>query len=154
MDRCFLGIHSIIFYSSLLDQRIPEALNWMFNSASDITNSILALTKSTGPRTSGWMLNSCLTMYNCPSYIITHSKRKISSQAVIKTILLKLINILIRVFANGPGDLGSIPGRVIPKTLKMKLDTTLLNTQHYKVRFKGKVEQSREWSSALPYTLV
>ena len=52
------------------------------------------------------------------------------------------------------GDLGSIPGRVIPKTLKMELDTTLLNTQQYKVRFKGKVEQSREWSSALPYTLV
>ena len=24
----------------------------------------------------------------------------------------------------------------------MELDTTLLNTQHYKVRFKGKVEQS------------
>ena len=60
----------------------------------------------------------------------------------------------VRVFANGPGDLGSIPGRVIPKTLKMELDTTLLNAQHYKVRFKGKVEQSREWSSALPYTLV
>ena len=61
----------------------------------------------------------------------------------------------VRVFANGPGDLGSIPGRVIPKTLKMELDTTLLNTQHYKVRFKGKVEQSREWSIALPpYTLV
>ena len=51
-------------------------------------------------------------------------------------------------------DLGSIPGRVIPKTLKMQLDITLLNTQHYKVRFKGKVEQSREWSSALPYSLV
>ena len=60
----------------------------------------------------------------------------------------------VRVFANGPGDLGSIPGRVIPKTLKMVLDTTLLNTQHYKVRFKGKVEQSWEWNSALPYTLV
>ena len=60
----------------------------------------------------------------------------------------------VRVFANGPGDMGSIPGRVIPKTLKMVLDTTLLNTQHYKVRFKGKVEQSWEWSSALPYSLV
>ena len=60
----------------------------------------------------------------------------------------------VRVFANGPENLGSIPGRVIPKTLKMELDTTLLNTQHYKVRFKGKVEQSWEWSSALPYTLV
>ena len=35
-------------------------------------------------------------------------------------------------FANGPGDLGSIPGRVIPKTFKMELDTTLLNTQHYR----------------------
>ena len=59
-----------------------------------------------------------------------------------------------RVFANGPGDLGSIPGRVIPKTQKMILDASLLNTQHYKVRIKGKVEQSRERSCALPYTLV
>ena len=59
-----------------------------------------------------------------------------------------------RVFANGPGDWGSIPGRVIPKTQKMILDAAMLNTQHYKVRIKGKVEQSREWSSALPYTSV
>ena len=55
-----------------------------------------------------------------------------------------------REFANGPGDLGSVPGRVIPKTLKMVLDTPLLNTQRYKVRIEGKVEQSRERSSALP----
>ena len=39
----------------------------------------------------------------------------------------------------------------IPKTFKMVLDTSLLNTQQYKVRIKGKVEQSRETSSALPY---
>ena len=38
-----------------------------------------------------------------------------------------------RVFANGTGDLGSILGRVIPKTLKMVLDTSLLSTQQYKV---------------------
>ena len=56
-----------------------------------------------------------------------------------------------RVFANDQGDLGSIPGRVIPKTLKMVLDTSLLNTQQYKVRMSSKVEQSREKSSALPY---
>ena len=55
-----------------------------------------------------------------------------------------------RVFANGPGDLGSIPCRVLPKTLKMVLDTSLFNTQQYKVRIKGKVEQSRERSSVLP----
>ena len=58
------------------------------------------------------------------------------------------------VFTNGPGDRGSIPGWVIPKTQKIVLDATLLNTQHYKVWIKGKVEHTREWSSALPYTLV
>ena len=60
----------------------------------------------------------------------------------------------VRVFANGPGNWGSIPDQVILKTQEMVLDTTLLNTQHYKVWTKSKVEQSREWSSALPYTLV
>ena len=65
-----------------------------------------------------------------------------------------LIGFVVRVFANGPGDLASIPGCVIPKTLKMVLNTSLLNTQQYKVRIKGKVEQSRERSSALPYTSV
>ena len=58
------------------------------------------------------------------------------------------------VFAIGAGDRDSIPGHVIPKTLKMVLDISLLNTQQYKVRIKGKVEQSRERSSALPYTSV
>ena len=37
---------------------------------------------------------------------------------------------------------------------KKVLDTALLNTQQYKVRIKGKVEQSRERSSALPYISV
>ena len=60
------------------------------------------------------------------------------------------IGLVGRVFANGPGDLDSIPGRVIPKTLKMILDTSVLNTEQYKVRIKGKVEQSRERSSASP----
>ena len=36
----------------------------------------------------------------------------------------------------------------------MVLDTSLLNTQEYKVRIEGKMEQSRERGSALPYTSV
>ena len=40
---------------------------------------------------------------------------------------------MVRVFANGPGDLGSIPGPVIPKTQKMVLDASLLNNRHYEV---------------------
>ena len=66
----------------------------------------------------------------------------------------RLIGLVGRVFANGSGDLGSIPGQVMPKTFKKVLDTSLLKTQQYKVRIKGKVEQSRERSSALPYTSV
>ena len=60
------------------------------------------------------------------------------------------IGIMVTVFANGLVDVGSIPGRVIPKTQKMVFDVTLLNTQHFKVRIKGKVEQSRKRSSAPP----
>ena len=65
----------------------------------------------------------------------------------------RLIGLVGRVFANDPGNLGSIPGRVIPKTLKMVLDNFLLNTQQYKVRIKGKVEQFWERSSPLPLHL-
>ena len=36
----------------------------------------------------------------------------------------------------------------------MVLDTALLNTQYYKVRIKGKVEQFMERSSAFPYASV
>ena len=68
--------------------------------------------------------------------------------------LFLFIGLVGRVFANGPGNLGSIPGCVIPKTLKMVLDASLLHTQQYKVHIKGKVEQSREMSSAFLYTSV
>ena len=68
--------------------------------------------------------------------------------------ILYVIGLVSRVFANAPGGRGSISGRVISKTQKMVLDATLLNTQHYKVRIKGKMEQSREQSSALTYTSV
>ena len=59
---------------------------------------------------------------------------------------------MVKVFANGPGDLGSIQGLFILKTQKMVLDASLLNTQHYKVRIKCKAEKSREKRSGLPYT--
>ena len=36
----------------------------------------------------------------------------------------------------------------------MVLDAALLNTQYYKIWINGQVEQSKERSSTLPYTLV
>ena len=65
-----------------------------------------------------------------------------------------LIVLVGKVFTNGLVGLGSMPGRVKPKTLKMVLDTSFPNIQHYKVRIKGKVEQSEVLSGALPYTSV
>ena len=42
-----------------------------------------------------------------------------------------------RVFANAPVKRGPILGGIIPKTLKMVLDATMLNTKDYRVRIKG-----------------
>ena len=76
------------------------------------------------------------------------------SEAIDYGMIYRAIGLMSRVFANGPGDRGSIPGRVIQKTQKMVLDAALLNTQHYKVRIKSKMVQSWEWSSVLTYTSV
>ena len=62
---------------------------------------------------------------------------------------VRLIGLVGRLFANGPGDLGSIQGHVIPKILEM---IPLCLTP--KVRIKDKVEQFRERSRALPYSSV
>ena len=62
------------------------------------------------------------------------------------------IELVGRVFTNGSVDRVSILGWVIP--IKMVLDAALLNSQHYKGRIKGKVEQSWERSSALPNSSI
>ena len=49
-----------------------------------------------------------------------------------------VLGIVVRFFTRDPGDQSSIPGQVILKTQKMVLDATMLNTQHYKRRIKGK----------------
>ena len=53
----------------------------------------------------------------------------------------RLIGLVGRVFANG---------RVIPKTLKMVFEISLLDTQHSKIRIKGKIEQSRKGVAPSP----
>ena len=83
-----------------------------------------------------------------------HSSLRLHPVSGLSSFYIPSFGLVGRVFANDPGDMGSIPGRVIPKTLKMVLDTSLLNTLQYKVRIKGKVEQFWERSSALPYTSV
>ena len=47
--------------------------------------------------------------------------------------ILDLLGAMVTVFASVPGDYGSVQGRVIPKTQKMVLDVSLLNTHLYNV---------------------
>ena len=67
-------------------------------------------------------------MKQAPKCFYSYAKYKLSS------VILTLWS---NEFANGSGGRGSIPGRVIPKTLKMILDTSLINTPHGKVRKMG-----------------
>ena len=48
---------------------------------------------------------------------------------IFTNIYIHIYGLVGRVFANCLGDLGSVPGRVILKTLKVVLDTSLFNTQ-------------------------
>ena len=95
------------------------------------------------------MQTNYITLLNMAT-IEKQSNLKVTNLLYLKY-LRCLIGVVGRLFTNVLGDLGSIPGRVIPKTLKMVLDISLLNIQQYKVR---KMELSRERSRALPYILV
>ena len=67
-------------------------------------------------------------------------------------LLLRLgIGLMSRVFISGPRDWGSISDRVIQRLKKWYLIPPCLTLS---IIGKGKVEQSREWSSALLYTSV
>ena len=81
-----------------------------------------------------------------------NKETKLNLIQIICTLLYSFRSIgqMSRVFANGPEDRGSIPGRVITK---MVLDAALLNSQQFKVRIKGKVKQTSEWSSTPPLNL-
>ena len=83
---------------------------------------------------------SCLSI---PRFNHLRYKRLMKKIKIIITIIIIIINLchdraigqMGRVFANG---------RVIPKTQRMVLDASLFDTQHYKVKIKGKVEQFRD----------
>ena len=59
-----------------------------------------------------------------------------------------------RVVPQWPGKPGFDPSLSHTNDSKIVLDTSLINTQHYKGRIKGKVEQSKERSRTLLYNSI
>ena len=63
--------------------------------------------------------------------------------------LVKWFLVLVgRVFTNCPGDLGSIPGWIVPKTLKMVLDTSFLTLSD--IRYVSRVKWSNPGEGVAP----
>ena len=66
----------------------------------------------------GWnVMNNDEEEYKCPNTL--WDKKKYNLSLIIIT--LPDISMRVKMFANGPGDLGSMPGRVIPKIQKWYL---------------------------------
>ena len=139
-----------IFFEKYFKKYKYCCCNFMRDMFSLITSNIFH-EKCWGGDTQGLMAN----MLDC-DIIISELKLQLYSYIYFWTNTLgKSMNSLIPPVCQWPGRPGFNPRSSHTKdSKKMVLDATLLNTQHYKVRTKDKVEQSRERSNALPYTLV
>ena len=90
------------------------SVRWWFSTGVWVTVSLL---KSLGLFAVFWPISTMLLFGWPPLPLLfpNHSEP-----------VLVLIGLIARVFANGPEDRVSIPGRVLPKIFKMVLDTPLL----------------------------
>ena len=77
-----------------------------------------------------------------------HLKKKPKTSTFLFVYLDWPIGLVGKVFTNGPGIWCSIPDKVIPKTQKMVLDTSLLNTQH--LRYISRVKWSNPRKGVVP----
>ena len=73
---------------------------------------------------------------------------KLVSDRCRESLLDNFIGLVGRVFANGQGDLDSIPGRVIPKTLKWYLIPPCLTLSN--IRYVGRLNWSNPGKGVTP----
>ena len=122
---------------------------------------------------STWVIYSLLfnTSILLLSLSLSHSHTHTRARSLLYVIIFSCSNTLLIIFSlfmfsnsflhplklntdvSGLVDRVSIPSRVLPKTQKMVLDASLLNTHHYKVRIKSNGEQSWEGNSP-PHLLL
>ena len=97
------------------------------------------------------LAKASVTFRNCTIFLVRlNSHYQTQFSVIIKTLLSKWWERWVTKWFGRPRF---NPKLSHTKDSKMVLDAALLNTQHYKM-IKGKLVQSRERSSALPYTSV
>ena len=122
-----------------LPQLLPHLFLNFFFQVFVFTNFIILfslLAVGTDITIVGWILrhvNRCVLLYRWHFCFICFWKGIVVPCPIICILFQVILFLVVR------KNQSSIPGRVIPKTQKMVLNATLFNTQHYKVRIKGKV---------------
>ena len=69
---------------------------------------------------------ACMCECVCVCVFLDKIDRRLQDEQSLLIVDNRLIGLVDSMFGNGPGDIGSIPGRVIPKTLKMVLDISAI----------------------------
>ena len=106
------------------------------------------------PRSPGQLANTLPTGPMSQSVITIQTQIAFSNHDAICVMYAKIITIIGYHCHIGAHGLSFFLIRRFPSFVNIIATSYLLNTQHYKVRIKGIVEQSREWSSTLPNTSV
>ncbi len=88
------------------------------------------------------------------SHVLKHERNKLKLFLLKIRMIIKIETdrlkktLVVSVFANGPGDLGSIPGRVIPKTQKWYLMPPCLTLSN--IRYVSRVKWSNPGKGVAP----
>ena len=114
----------------------PLIHTWLRESEVLPCLSYLVMIERVGERDGLSAANSAY-YYRRPIASVSHFLSSQPGECISGSYFLVTIYIYIYIY-NVSGDQSSISGRFIPKTQKMVLDSSFLNTQHYNVRFKGR----------------
>ena len=121
----------MVFHWRLSDSKSPQVSRTLLSILSVFNNAVVWMVSTRPPtsKSSRPFNNPLVTVPKAPITIgitvsfMFHSFFNSLARSIIITIIIiiiiiynRFIGLVGRVFANGPGDLGSIPGRVMPKT--------------------------------------
>ena len=116
----------MVFHRGLSDSKFPQVSRTRLRILAVLSNAVVWIVSTSPPisKSSRPFNNPLVIVPNAPltiGTIVTFMFHSFYYYYYYYYYYYFLIGIMVRVFANGLGDLGSIPGRVIPQTKKWSL---------------------------------